>query len=327
MINFIIIVVGLLFIGIGAALIIFDMDRIKFAIPVLLVGICTMIIGASFSFVPTGYVGVRTAYGQISDKPTSQGMNWHIPFVERIHNINCKQQEVDFGALRIWSETSERTEVYCENVVVDYQINAEYAAWIWINVEEWDTNLVKQTSIESGIKAATKMFNDTDVTDRAKIESEAKNKIQKSLDEKYGNRIVNVVSVTIGNINFSDAYNAAIEKKAQAKLSAETAEYANKQETQRIQAEAEQKRINAEADAEVERIKVEADAENKKIKATADAESIRIKAEAQAEANKKIAESLTPELIEQCKIDKWDGKLPAISGDGSMIMDVGEILK
>ena len=302
-------------------------DYIKVAISLILLGVCIVIGGASFSFVPSGYVGVRTAYGQISGKPTTQGINWHVPFVERIYNVNCKQQEKDFGELRIWSETSERTEVYCENVVVDYQINAEYAAWIWINVEEWDTNLVKQTSIESGIKAATKMFNDTDVTDRAKIESEAKNSIQKSLDEKYGNRIVNVVSVTIGNINFSDAYNAAIEKKAQAKLAAETAEYANKQETQRIQAEAEQKRIDAEANAEVERIKVEADAENKKVKAMAEAESIRIKAEAEAEANKKIADSLTSDLIEKEKIDKWDGSLPIVSGSGSSIIDVGDILK
>ena len=325
MTNIIIAVIGLIVVALGIYLIV--EDYLKFAVPLIIFGIVVIIIGSSYSFVPSGYVGVRTAYGQISNKPVTQGINWKIPFVEQIHNVNCKQQEKDFKELRIWSETSERTEVYCENVVVDYQINAEYAAWIWINVEEWDTNLVKQTSIESGIKAATKMFNDTDVTDRAKIESEAKNTIQKSLDEKYGNRIVNVVSVTIGNINFSDAYNAAIEKKAQAKLAAETAEYANKQETQRIQAEAEQKRIDAEANAEVERIKVEADAENKKIKATAEAESIRIKAEAQAEANKKIAESLTPELIEQEKIDKWDGQLPVISGNESMIMDVGEIIK
>lgn len=323
--GIVIVVIGLILIGAGIYL--FFEEYIKAAVPLLLLGICVVISGASFSFVPSGYVGVRTAYGQISDKPTTQGINWHVPFVERIYNVNCKQQEKDFGELQIWSETAERTVVYCENVVVDYQIDAEYAAWIWINIEEWDTNLVKQTSVESGIKSATKKFNDVDVTDRAKIQSEAKNTVQKVLDEKYGNRIVNVISVTIGNIDFLDAYNAAIEKKAQAKLAAETAEYVNKQETQRIQAEAEQKRIDAEANAEVERIKVEADAENKKIKATAEAESIRIKAEAQAEANKKIAESLTPELIEQEKIDKWDGQLPVISGNESMIMDVGEIIK
>ena len=161
MTNLIIIILGLVVVGVGIYMMVSDylVSGIIFAV----IGIVCAILGASFSFVPSGYVGVRTAYGQISDKPTIQGINWHIPFVEQIHNVNCKQQEKDFGELRIWSETAERTEVYCENVVVDYQINAEYAAWIWINVEEWDTNLVKQTSIESGIKAATKTFNDTDV--------------------------------------------------------------------------------------------------------------------------------------------------------------------
>lgn len=182
--------------------------------------------------------------------------------------------------------------MYCENISIDYQIDSEHAAWIWINVEEYDTNLIKQTSIESGIKAATKKFNDTDVTDRSKIESAVKESIQKSLNAKYGKQIVNIISVTIGNINFSDAYNEAIEKKAQTKIAAETA-----------QAAAKQKEIEAEAAAKA-----------KKIAAEGEAEAIKIKADAQAEANKKIAESLTDNLIELKKIEKWDGKLPQVMG-------------
>ena len=300
--NLIVIVIGIVAIILGVYFAV--SEKGWFSVPFILAGICIAIIGSSFSFVPSGYVGVRTAYGQISDKPVSQGMNWHIPFVEKIHNVNCKQQEKDFGSLQIWSETSERTEVYCEHVVIDYQINPEYVSWIWVNIEEWDTNLVKQISVESGVKSATKKFDDTNVTDRAQIQGAAKTEVQRVLDEKYGNRIVNVVSVSIGNINFTDAYNAAIEQKAQAKLAAETAEYVNKQTTQKVQAEAEQKKIAAEAEAQ----------------------SILTKAEAQAEANKKIAESLTPELVEQQKIEKWDGKLPIISGDSIPMIDMGNIV-
>lgn len=273
-------------------------------------GLIVFVVSCSCVFVPSGYVGVRTAYGQISDKPTKSGLNWVTPFVERIHCVNCKQQEINYGNIQIWSETSERTEVYCQNVVVDYQINSEYAAWIWTNVEEWDHNLIKQTSVESGIKAATKKYNDTDVTDRSKIEVTAKEMVQNALNTKYGEQIVNIVSVTIGNINFSDAYNEAIEKKAQARLAAETAEYTNKQTTQQVQAEADQKRIQAEAEAE-----------SKKIKAEGEAEALRIQADAEAEANQKIAQSLTPELIEKAKIDKWDGQLPTIQGSAGTIID------
>lgn len=289
-------------------------SRLKGAFTGVVAGLIALVIAGSFTFVPTGYVGIRTKFGQISDKSAKSGISWHVPFVEQIHAVNCKQQEVDFSDLKIWSETSERTELYCQNVVVDYQINAEYAAWIWSNVEEWDRNLVKQTSVESGIKAATKMYNDTDVTDRAKIEGTAKECIQKALNDKYKNQIVNVVSVTIGNINFSDAYNEAIEKKAQAKLATETAEYQNKQVTQQVKAEAEQKKIQAQADAEA-----------KKIQAEGDAEATRIRATAEAEANEQIAKSLTPDLIELEKVKKWNGELPMIQGAAQPILDMSEI--
>ncbi len=270
-----------------------------------LLGIILFICGSSITIIPSGYVGIKTSYGQISGEVLSSGQYFSIPFIYHVDKINCKQQEKDFGELRIWSETSERTEIYCEHVVVDYQINSEYAVWIWQNIEEWDNNLLKQTSIESGIKTATKQFNDTDVTNRVKIEKVAKEAIQKSLNEKYGNQVLNIVSVNIGNMNFTDAYNEAIEKKNQAKLEAEKADYEN------------QKKIKD----------AEAVSQEKKIKAQGDAEATLIKAEAEAEANKKISESLTKELIQKRMIDKWDGKLPIVSGDSSPIINMDSLFK
>ncbi len=270
-----------------------------------LLGIVLFICGSSITIIPSGYVGIKTSYGQISGEVLSSGQYFSIPFIYHVDKINCKQQEKDFGELRIWSETSERTEIYCEHVVVDYQINSEYAAWIWQNIEEWDNNLLKQTSIESGIKTATKQFNDTDVTNRVKIEKVAKEAVQKSLNEKYGNQVLNIVSVNIGNMNFTDAYNEAIEKKNQAKLEAEKADYEN------------QKKIKD----------AEAVSQEKKIKAQGDAEATLIKAEAEAEANKKISESLTKELIQKRMIDKWDGKLPIVSGDSSPIINMDSLFK
>lgn len=270
-----------------------------------LLGIILFICGFSITIIPSGYVGIKTSYGQISGEVLSSGQYFSIPFIYHVDKINCKQQEKDFGELRIWSETSERTEIYCEHVVVDYQINSEYAAWIWQNIEEWDNNLLKQTSIESGIKTATKQFNDTDVTNRAKIEKVAKETVQKSLNEKYGNQVLNIVSVNIGNMNFTDAYNEAIEKKNQAKLEAEKADYEN------------QKKIKD----------AEAVSQEKKIKAQGDAEATLIKAEAEAQANKKISESLTKELIQKRMIDKWDGKLPIVSGDSSPIVNMDSLFE
>lgn len=60
-------------------------------------------------------------------------------------------------------------------------------------------------------------------------------------------------------------------------------------------------------------------------KAEADAQAKIKAAEAEAEANKKVAESLTPELIEKIKYEKWNGELPKVQSSGSTIVDVGNV--
>ena len=98
--------------------------------------------------------------------------------------------------------------------------------------------------------------------------------------------------------NFSqEAYNAAIQQKSIAQQNADR-----------------QKIENAAAIA-----KAEADKQVAITNAEAEAQKTAIKAEAQAEANKKIAESLSDTLIEYQKIQKWDGKLPTVTGSTALV--------
>ena len=46
---------------------------------------------------------------------------------------------------------------------------------------------------------------------------------------------------------------------------------------------------------------------------------MRIAAEAEADANRKIAASLTDELIEKIKYEQWNGELPAVTGSTSIV--------
>ena len=62
--------------------------------------------------------------------------------------------------------------------------------------------------------------------------------------------------------------------------------------------------------------------------AKADADAMLIKANAEAEANKVMSESITEELLKKQMYEKWDGKLPIISGGASTpIINVDEIMK
>ena len=58
--------------------------------------------------------------------------------------------------------------------------------------------------------------------------------------------------------------------------------------------------------------------------AEAEAEALKIRAEAEAEANRTIAASLTPEIIENKKLEKWNGELPKVTG-GNAFVELGGV--
>lgn len=77
----------------------------------------------------------------------------------------------------------------------------------------------------------------------------------------------------------------------------------------------------SEAEAEKEKIKIDTEAYKVTAAAEAEAEAIKIRAQAEAEANRIIAQSLTPDLIEYNRIQRWDGANPKIvSGTNSAII-------
>lgn len=63
-----------------------------------------------------------------------------------------------------------------------------------------------------------------------------------------------------------------------------------------------------------------AEAEQEVAKARGDAQAILVRAQAQAQANRVLAQSLTPELVQNKVVEKWDGHQPqVVSGGGSLI--------
>lgn len=63
---------------------------------------------------------------------------------------------------------------------------------------------------------------------------------------------------------------------------------------------------------------IEAEARQEVARAEGKAQAILAEAKAQAEANKILGESLTPELVRYKMVEKWEGKLPTVSGGEGM---------
>lgn len=78
----------------------------------------------------------------------------------------------------------------------------------------------------------------------------------------------------------------------------------------------------ATAKAEADKAVATAEGEARSRKAIADANAYAIikEAEAQKKANELLASSITPELIQYNRTDKWDGKLPQVTGVGMNMM-------
>lgn len=266
----------------------------------IIVGAIVFLLGLSFKIVPTGYTGVRTTFGQISEQTVDKGFNLKIPFVQNITLVNNKQQDKKVDA-EIWGETSEKTPVFAADTIVTYQLNSAKSSWIYANVSDPD-NLIEQSLVASSIKSAMVELSVKDVTNRSKVEPLVKDKLQVSLNEKYGEETVTILKVVINNMDFEDSYNEAIAAKSIAQQT---------YEKQQIENETAVK-------------KAEADKQVSITKAEAKAQATLIEAQAQADANKLLVESLTDAVLQSKFYDKWNGELPSVMGENTVITDVGK---
>jgi prohibitin 1 len=73
---------------------------------------------------------------------------------------------------------------------------------------------------------------------------------------------------------------------------------------------------------ETEKKQAEVLAEKARIEAQGKADAALIEAQGRAKANQALQQSITPELIEYTKAQKWDGKLPTYLGGSGTIMSV-----
>ena len=88
-------------------------------------------------------------------------------------------------------------------------------------------------------------------------------------------------------------------------------------------AEAIQNVVNAQnllGQARIEKERAEVEAEKARVTAKGEADAAIIKADGQAQANAKLQQSLTPMIIEQSRIEKWNGELPKIVGSDGVIV-------
>ena len=275
--------------------------------------------------IPTGYVGVvYNMNGGVDGEKLTQG--WHIISPSKKvteYSIGIEQSYLssedkgDSPRDESFSIPTSDGKTVKVNLEFSYRFNEEKVTDTFTMFKGKSGEDIKDTFIKPKIVAWTQEISaNYPVTD---IFGDKRTQINAELDtylrEKFEPYGIIIDTVNFTDISVDDETAAAIQKKVNAQQELELANI--EAETARVQAEKDREvaRIGAEKDREVAQIQ----AEKMIIEAEADAEALRIAAEAEAEANKKIAASLTPELIEKIKYERWDGQLPKISGGNALI--------
>ena len=249
--------------------------------------------------VETGYTGIVTTFGKVEDVTLEAGLHFKSPF-QRIIAMDNREQKTSFTT-EAFSSDIQQVDITGS---INYAINKSTAMNLFKEVgTDYFNKLVNPRMLEITKGVFSKYSAENLVANRQKLSEEIRDGLYGELQD-YG---INVISLSIENIDFTDAFTDAVEAKQVAAQKKLQAEIEQSQMTMETQQQAERKRINAEAEANV-----------LKINADADAYATKVRSEAEAEANKMIAESLTENLIKFNEIKSWDGKLPTfMAGEGA----------
>ena len=249
------------------------------------------------SVVPTGYTGILTTFGRVADYTLDAGFHFKSPF-QQVTLMDNREQKTAFTTMAFSSDI-QQVDVQGS---VNYNINKQTAMNLFKDVGVGYYNTLVNPRMQENLKAVFSKYTAEElISSRDKLSVE----IREALSNEMNSYGINIISVSIENIDFTDAFTEAVEAKQVAQQSKLKAEIEQAQQTHEAQQQAERQKIAAEAEANVQ-----------KIEADAAAYAIRTKAEAEAEANRLVAESLTDELLQYTEINQWDGQLPTYMAGG-----------
>ena len=237
---------------------------------------------SSFTIVQAGHTGVVVTLGKVNEGVLQEGIHAKVPFIQQVVKIDNR-----IVKLEVETEAfSKDLQTVATTLAINYRVDTAKSYSIYKNIGANYEAILVTPAVNEVLKAITAQYTaEESVTNRVLI-SEG---LVEGLNEKLNNIGLYVTDVNIINFEFSEAFITAIEEKQVA-------------QQQLLKAETEKQTAITNAQAE--------------------AETIRIKAEAEAKANEIIRQSLSDEVIEYNKVEKWNGELPQVTGGAGTFVNL-----
>lgn len=248
-----------------------------------------IIILASITTVPTGYVGVKTKFGQVQDDTIQEGLNFKAPFIESIVKIDCRTQKIEY---EMEASSKDLQKINAIKIVVNYGVDKQKANVLYREIGKDFNSIIVEPAIYETMKSAIANYTAEELVTKRQ---EVSNLAQETLTNKLKDKGINITSLSMTDLSFSAEFDQAIEKKQVVEQQTQQAKY------------------------ELEKAKVE---NEKKI------ENARAEAEVMKQQNQEITDK-TLELkkleVQRALIDKWNGQLPSTTlGENIPMLNIGK---
>ena len=257
-----------------------------------------IVVLSSFVVVDAGHIGVVTVFGNVEKDPLYNGLHFVLPYKDVVQmDTRVQKHEARYDAASVDIQAVHAV------MALNYRLIGDRAPEVYRTVGlRYEQSIIDPAAAEV-LKANTAVHAANDILQqRPKIKADVQDGLTKWL-LKYG---IQVTEVSIKDIRFDKDFEQAVERKQIAQQVAEQKRY-------------EVDQAKREAESKVARERGEGAA--LQARAEGEAAALRLRAAAEAEYNSKVTQSLTPTLIQQQYLAKWDGKLPQfVTGSGGNLL-------
>jgi regulator of protease activity HflC (stomatin/prohibitin superfamily) len=261
--------------------------KTSWLVPGIIIAVLVILAVNSFTIVSEGFVGVKYRFERIVGDYLTPGLNFKVPFIERIEQVDVRNQIYEFVGDAYTRDTQMVNDL---RLKVTYRYSQDRLSDIIRDVGIM--NVQDRFLVPNVQKIAKDEIGRVNAEMLVQSRSEVQSRIQDALTEVLAIDGIVVTAFAIENIAFEPQFEESIQAKVIAEQKA----------LQMIN-------ITREKEEQAKQVVIAAEAE---------AESVLVKAEAEAKAIALIQAQIAQNLgyIEYLKIVNWDGILPQVIGDG-----------
>ena len=234
---------------------------------------------ASWYQVDQGERAVVLRFGQLVGT-SEPGLHFKLPWVDSVRTISVQNQNNRYTNLEAYSRDQQPADL---TVSVTYVVADPSELYTQYGDLDTAVRRLIDPRLTAGIKT---IFGQYDAVRAIQERAALNNDFGTAVTSAIDGGPINIISVQIENIDFSDAYEESVEQRMLAQVEIQKRE---------------QNLRTTEVEAQIARTKAEGEAEAIRLRGEAEASAIRARADA-LRAN--------TDLVQLQAVEKWDGKLP-----------------